>query len=339
MSKDLFILAKETQGKSNPIVSALLYTYCPAAAHWYVRNTPVEDVFDLMWKALEDYATDKTLVDCLTEYGLSTVLPLVTEYISKVKAYRRHHSNGVPAPETTMQFKSGKRAGSTFGIQNELENLGGSWSNLLEYTRIWAYWMRDWKTGMKLPMGENNSREFKKFTVSLSAPEVYSKQRVHFPVWGWEVTVGRVKSVYLSLLVSNRTQDALRFALVNNSDLVGDTPWPDGKRPYLFAVDRVTGEVDYINPAVDQACVSDTVMPMYRQARIGPTPPLAAYRDPHRCLACGYRRMCFGEKGKTVGAASLYQLLQEDKRERLYLTDIVGAVPDEVQERVNAGTG
>jgi len=338
MSKDLFILAKETQGKSNPIVTALLYTYCPAAAHWYVRNTPVEDVFDLMWKALEDYATDKTLVDCLTEYGLDRVLPLVTEYISKVKAYRRHHTKGMPAPETTMQFKSGKRAGSTFGIQNELKNLGGSWNNLLEYTRIWAFWMRDWKTGMKLPMGENTSCEFKKFTVSLSAPDVSSRQRVHFPVWGWEVMVGRVKSIYLSLLVSNRAQDALRFALVNNSDLVGDKPWPDGKRPFLFAVDRVTGEVDYINPVVEHAGVSGLVMPVYRLACIGPNPPLAAYRDPHRCLACGYRRMCFGEKGKAMAAASLYQLLQEDKRERLYLTDIGGAGYGEVEARGNAGT-
>lgn len=339
MSKDLFILAKETQGKSNPIVTALLYTYCPAAAHWYVRNAPVEEVFDLMWKALEDYATDKTLVDCLTEYGLAAVVPVVTEYISKVKTYRRHHSNGMPAPETSLQFRSGKRASSTFGLQNELGNLGGSWNNLLEYTRIWAYWMRDWKTGMKLPVGENTSRKFKKFTVSLSAPEVYSKLRVHFPVWGWEVTVGRVKSIYLSLLVSNRTQDALRFALVDNSDCAGDKPWPDGKRPYLFAVDRVTGQVDYINPAVEHTCVADAVMPMYRLARIGPNPPLAAYRDTYRCPVCGYRRMCFGEKRKAVGAASLHQLLQEDKRERLYLTDIVGADHGEVAGRGDAGTG
>ncbi len=338
MSKDLFILARETQGKSNPIVTALLYTYCPAAAHWYVRNAPVEDVFDLMWQALEDYATGKTLVECLTEYGLSTVIPVVIEYVDKVKAFRRHHTNGMPAPETTMLFKSGKRADSTYGIQNELENLGGSWNNLLEYTRIWAFVMRDWKTGMKLPMGENTTREFKKFTVSFSAPGVYARLRVHFPVWGWDVTVGRVKSVYLGLLVSSRRQDALRFALVNNSDLVGDKPWPDGKRPFVYALDQVTGEADYMNPTIDLECVLDTAMPMYRAARIGPNLPLAALRDHHRCLSCGYRKMCFGDKSNTMHAASLNQLLHENKRERLYLTGIVEADQGEIEEITNEAT-
>ena len=338
MSKDIFILAKETQGKSNPIVAALLYTYCSAAAHWYVRNRPVEDVFDLMWLALEDYNTGKTLVECLTGYGLSTVIPVVKEYVDKVKAFRRHHTNSMPAPETTLLFKSGKRADSTFGIQNELENLGGSWNNLLEYARIWAYMMRDWKTGMKLPMGENTSREFKKFIVSFSAPGVYAKLRVHFPVWGWEVTVGRVKSVYLGLLVSNLRQDALRFALVSNSDLVGDKPWPDGRRPYLFALDQVTGEVEYMSPIVEHEDVLRTVMPMYRAARIGPNLPLPAMQGNDKCLSCGYRRMCFGDKGNTIHPASLNQLLHENKRERLYLTGTVETDQDEFEGTVNVET-
>ena len=34
MSKDIFIVAKQMAGKQNPIVSALLYDFCPAAAHW-----------------------------------------------------------------------------------------------------------------------------------------------------------------------------------------------------------------------------------------------------------------------------------------------------------------
>ena len=172
---------------------------------------------------------------------------------------------------------------------------------------------------------------FLKFTVSFSAPGVYARLRVHFPVWGWEVTVGRVKSVYLGLLVSNRRQDALRFALVNNSDLVGDKPWPDGKRPFVYALDQVTGEADYMNPTIDLECVLDTVMPMYRAARIGPNLPLAALRDHHRCLSCGYRKLCFGDKSNTMRAASLNQLLHEDKRERLYLTGIVEADQGEIE--------
>ena len=44
-------------GKQNPIVSALLYDFCPAAAHWYVRGAEPDEVFDVVWKAFEDYAT------------------------------------------------------------------------------------------------------------------------------------------------------------------------------------------------------------------------------------------------------------------------------------------
>lgn len=329
MSKDLFILAKETQGKSNPIVTALLYTYCPVAAHWYVRNTPVEDVFDLMWKALEDYTSGRTMADCLRGYGLESVLPAVWEYVDKVKAFRRHHTHEMSAPETTAFFKPGKRSDSTFGIQNELEHLGGTWSNLMDYVRIWAYLMRDWHLSMKIPLGENVKWKFKKFTVSLSAPGVHSKLRVHFPVWGWDVTVGRVRSNYLGLLVTDRRQDALRFHLVNNSDLVGDKPWPDDRRPFLYALDQISGETEYINPPVGQKLALDSVMPAYRLARIGPNLPLAGLRDHQRCPSCGYRKMCFGEKGKTMRDENSQRLYQEDKRERLYLT---GSVEDEPVE-------
>ena len=335
MSKDLFILAKETQGRSNPIVTALLYSYCPAAAHWYVRNSPVDDVFDVVWKALEDYATGKTLVDCLTEYGLSTVIPEIKHFIEQVELFRRRQTYSVPAPETTMLFKSGKRADSTFGLQSQLENLGGSWKNVLEYARIWAYVMRDWKTGMQLRSGEHVTREFKKFTVSLSAPGVNSRLRVHFPVWGWEVTVGRVTSVYLGLLVSERKQDALRFALVHNSDLAGDKPWPDGQRPYLYALDRVSGETEYMNLAVDHEYALNMVMPMYRAARVGPNLPLAALRDRDNCLSCGYRKICFGEKSNNLLVASLNQLLHESKREREFLTGFVGAGQPKFEEIAN----
>ncbi len=338
MSKDLFILAKETQGRSNPIVTALLYAYCPAAAHWYLRNRPIEDVFDLTWKALEDYSTGRTLVEWLTEYGLSTVIPVIKDYVDKVELFRRRQTYSVPAPETTILFKSGKRADSTFGIQNELEKLGGSWNNLLEYARIWAFVMRDWKTSTKLPSGENVTREFKKFTVSLSARGVYSKLRVHFPVWGWEVTVGRVTSVYLGLLVSERKQDALRFALVHNSDLAGDKPWPDGQRPYLYALDRVSGETEYMNLAVDHEYALNMVMPMYRAARVGPNLPLAALRDRDNCLSCGYRKICFGEKSNNLLVASLNQLLHESKREREFLTGFVGTDQGEFEDIANEET-
>jgi len=330
MSKEIFILARETQGRSNPIVAALLYEYCSLAAHWYVRNVPVEEVFDVIWQALEDYSSGMTMADCLRGYGLSSAIPSAREYIDKVAAFRRHHTHEMPAPETSAFFKIGKRSVSTFGIRTELQNLGGSWNNFLEYVRVWAFLMRDWKAGMKLPMRENTTRTFKKFTVSLSAPGVYSRLRVHMPVWGWEVTSGRVRSVYLGLLVSNRLQDSIRFYLVDNSEPAGDKPWPDDKRPFVYALDRVTGEAEYINLKVTDKHALGSVIPMYRQARMGPNLLPAAFREHQRCLSCGYRKMCFGEKGKVIAEAISSRLLQEDNLERLHLTGSVGTESGEL---------
>ena len=55
MSKDLFILAKQMAGKNNPIVSALLYDFCPAAAHWYVRGAERETVNNCNIRWLVDF--------------------------------------------------------------------------------------------------------------------------------------------------------------------------------------------------------------------------------------------------------------------------------------------
>ena len=63
MYRDIFEAARDKMGKPNPIMAALLYAFCPAAAHWYVRNVQPEAVFDVVWQALEDYATGKSMVE------------------------------------------------------------------------------------------------------------------------------------------------------------------------------------------------------------------------------------------------------------------------------------
>ena len=63
MHTDVFEVARSTKGKPNPIVTALLYSFCPAAAHWYVRNVQPDVVFDVVWRALEAYETGKSLTD------------------------------------------------------------------------------------------------------------------------------------------------------------------------------------------------------------------------------------------------------------------------------------
>lgn len=318
MFKDLFILAHEYRGKSNPIVTALLYIFCPAAAHWYLRDTLVHDVFDITWKALEDYSSGITMADCLRKYDLGTILPEVWKYIDEVKQFRCDYPD-LQAPETTKFFRYGKRD-NIFGLQNQLNNLGGSWSSLLEYVRVWAYMMRDWHTDMKIPNDEHTEWELKKFTVRLSAPMEHGKTYVKYPVWGWEVTNESSKKIYLGLLVSGGIQDALRFALVNDSKPADGHGWPDEKHPSLFALDRVTGGAAQINLAVSQEYALNAVLPIHKAARIGPNIPLGAFQNYNQCLSCGYGKICFGDTHNANYSAVLEQLLCADERERFFMS-------------------
>jgi hypothetical protein len=319
MSKDIFILARQTAGKQNPIVSALLYEFCPAAAHWYVRNVQSEDVFDVVWQALEDYETGKSMVEFLEAYGLASLIPSMKNYIEQVALFRSRYSAIGNAPELLPLFKENRPRQSTFGLQNELNNLGGSWKSVLTYVRVWAFLIKDWKAQMKIPPGEQAARTFKKFTVSLSAPGNYSSAKVHFPVWGWDVAIGKAHSLYLGLLVSGQLQDALRFALVYNSDLVGNQGWP-GQRPYVFGLDRELGTAQPINLSLEQKDALSMIIPMYETARIGPNFPLSALTNRNACLSCGYNKVCRGDKGNMLLSAVVQQLIGQNKKEQGFVT-------------------
>jgi hypothetical protein len=314
MSKDIFILARQMAGRQNPIISALLYQFCPAAAHWYLRNVQAEDVFDVVWRALEDYETGKSLAVCLEAYGLASLIPSVKNYIEQVTLFRSRYSAIGDSPELLPLFKGDRPSQSTFGLQNELNNLGGSWRSLVTYVRVWAFLLKDWKAQMKIPAGDQVVRTFRKFNVSLSAPGDSSSSKVHFPVWGWDVMIGKTRSIYLGLLVSRQMQDALRFALVDNSDLVGNNGWP-GKRPYVFGLDRNLGTAEHINLSVEQKDILSMIIPMYETARIGSNFPLSVLRNREACLSCGYRKMCFGDKGNVLLSAVIQQLIHGNKRE------------------------
>jgi hypothetical protein len=223
------------------------------------------------------------------------------------------------APELSPLFQGDRAGQSTFNLRSELNNLGGSWKSVLYYVRVWAFLMKDWRSQMKIPPGDQVTRVFKKFTVALSAPGDYSRSKVHFPVWGWDVTIGKVRSIYLGLLVSGQKQDALRFALVYNSDLVGDKGWP-GQRPYLFSLDRDTGSANHINLAHAHSDVLSTVLKMYEAARVGPNFPLASFRDKDTCISCGYKKACYGDDRNIFLPAAMHQLIHENKRERDFLT-------------------
>ena len=323
MSKDIFILAKQMAGKQHPIVTALLYEFCPAAAHWYVRGAEPQEVFDVVWKAFEDYATGKSLRECLDGYGLSTLVPNIRTYMDKVKAIRSQYSRDGAAPEVSHYME--EPFGSRFGLQNQLNALGGTLGDLKHYVRVWHVLMRDWKSNMKMSAKTSDERIFQLFTVSLSVPGMTSTLRAYFPVWGWEVRTGVARMIYLGLLVSNRRQPMIRFSLVQNSDRIGEKPWPHHGKPMVFGLDRDMGYADAISVNVQQAL--KLVPRWHEEARVGRNRPVGL-DDTELCRFCGYKTLCYGKIGElqivprnqVILDDALEQLTNETVRERQFST-------------------
>jgi hypothetical protein len=291
VSKDIFILAKQMAGKQNPIVSALLYDFCPAAAHWYVRGAAPEEVFDVVWKAFEDYATGKKFREVMEGYGLTTMIPEIRKFIAAVEDCRSRYSKDGPSPELTHDL--GVTFSSQFGLQNQLNDLGGTLGELKHYIRVWRFLMGDWKTRMKIDQKPTSQRIFQLFRVSLSAPGVVqSNLRVHLPVWGWEVRIGAARRIYLGLLVPNRKQHPLRFALVHGADRADDQKWPNHGRPDLWALDRDTGAAEPI--IVRSEAVLNLIPRWHNEAQFGRNRPVGL-DGIETCHFCGYRILCYGK--------------------------------------------
>lgn len=322
MSKDIFIVAKQMAGKQNPIVSALLYDFCPAAAHWYVRGAEPEEVFDVVWKAFEDYATGKKFRAIAEKYGITTMLPEISKYIAAVVECRSRYSKDGPSPEITHEL--GTIFSNQFGLQNQLNQLGGTLGDLKHFVRVWRFLMGDWKTCMKMDQRDTSQRIFQLFTVSLSAPGVVqSNLRVHMPVWGWEVRTGQVRRVYLGLLVSNRKQHPLRFALVHAADRADDKKWPNHGRPDLWALDRDTGIAEPI--IVKSEALLRLIPRWHDEAQYGRNRPVGL-DDKESCRLCGYRTLCYGKvhpfhpipREQDILDSALEQLTNEPIQKRQY---------------------
>jgi hypothetical protein len=324
VSKDIFILAKGMTGKQNPIVSALLYDFCPAAAHWYVRGAEPEEVFDIVWQAFEDYATGKTFRAVAESYGITTMLPEIVKYMAAVEECRSLFSKDGPSPEITHDI--GSTFSSQFGLQNQLNQLGGTLGELKHYVRVWRFLMGDWKTCMKMDQKKTSQRIFQSFTVSLSVPGiVQSNLRVHLPVWGWEVQTGQVKRVYLGLLVSNRKQHPLRFALVHGADRADEKKWPNNGRPDLWALDRDTGVAEPI--IVKSEAILQLIPRWHDEAQYGRNRPVGL-DDKETCRFCGYKTLCYGKvspfqpirREQDILDSALEQLTNEPMQKRTYPT-------------------
>jgi hypothetical protein len=287
MYTDLFLaLLNRNNARGHPILSAMLYAFCPSAARWWLAGADPTPPFDPVWQSLQDLTSGGTLLDHLRRYGFENLIEDVREYVRKIEEYRKQ--NPIPAPELLPLFRGGKiDMARRFGSQHAINNFGGDWRNLFVYVRTWAFLSQDWRIGMKIERGSEYILASEKVLLVLP----FARLPVQFDILMWKVPVGHVRETKIGLLVSRMEQDQLRFALMQRCHSSSKQPWPNP--PIVFALDRETGEVQYYDQTLADKDVERIVRSLSELAKNGPHPPLNAMRQPSICRNCGYQSLCF----------------------------------------------
>lgn len=290
MHTDLFraLLDKRNQqARGNPILPALLYIHCPAAAGWWLSGASPEPIFDVAWQVLKDYAEGKTLKEALMDYEIGeAVLSDIETYIGEVSTYRSHHP--MNSPELSPLFPGGRfdpshRLGSHGGIRKM-----GGWLMVLEYARIWAFLLYDWRGEMQISPDVDLTIE--KEWLALRAPGV--RKAAYFPVWLWQENFSGKKRDHIGLFVEDeRGHDQLRFALVQSADRVGDKAWSNP--PLVFGLQRKSGAAALFKAAFPVEEILKMVLPLGERASVRPAFPMQAIRNSQACLRCGFQHLCY----------------------------------------------
>ncbi len=288
MYTDLFLaLLNRKNARGHPILSAMLYAFCPTAARWWLVGADPTPPFDPVWKSLEDLASGGTLLESLIKYDFDSLIEEIRVYIREVEEYRRQHNN-LRAPELMPLFRGGKISVSRrYGSQNAINNLGGDWRNLFIYVRTWAFLSQDWRIAMQIERDSGYQLTGEKVCLTLPGLNL----PVQFDTWIWQVPVGHVTETKIGPLVSNGDQDQLRFSLLRRCTTIGKQPWPN--TPTLFALDRETGAASHFDQILSDRDLEKVVQSLSNLAKKGPHPPLNALRQPSICKQCGYQQLCF----------------------------------------------
>lgn len=288
MYTDIFrALLNRKNARGHPILSAMLYAFCPTAARWWLVGADPTPPFDPVWKSLEDLVSGETLLEFLIKYDFDNLIEEIRAYIREVEEYRKQHSN-LCAPELMPLFRGGKISVSRrYGSQNAIDNLGGDWRNLNIYVRTWAFLSQDWRIAMLIEPDSGYQLTSEK--VCLPLPGV--RLPVQFDTWIWKVPVGHVTETKIGALVSNREQDQLRFSLLRRCTTIGTQPWPN--TPTLFALDRESGAASHFDQVLSDRDLEKMVESLSNLAKKGPHLPLNALRQPSICKQCGYQQLCF----------------------------------------------
>jgi hypothetical protein len=296
MYTDLFtaLLDKENP-RGHPLLAALLYVFCPAAARWWQAGADPVIPFDPLWRALEDLVSGRTLKEALSSYGFEDLLDIAQTYVGQVDAWRSRHP-GICAPELLPTFSGGRiEMSRRFGLRAAIRKFGDRWDNFFAYVRAWAFVVPDWEAHMRF----SSPPHFSRMRLAFTLPGF--RRPVFYPVWAWLDQVENSGRVVIGLLVTANNQDQIRLGLAGRANLGGDKPW--ASTPEVWALERGMGRADHFDERLPQDDLPHVVEQLAKVAKSGLHPPTEALRGSEQCTGCGFRTQCYTDSGEISGLA------------------------------------
>ena len=300
MYTDLFLALKDDQNpRGHPILAALLYVFCPAAARWWLAGADPEEPFDPTWRSLSDLASgEQTLKEALERYGFEGLIEQARKYVEQVESYRRLNSRCV-APELTPMFPGGRLDVTERHLHNKaIKNLGGAWPHFFSYIRTWAFCVDDWEECFRF--SADAEAEFSRVRVAMTLPGV--RRPAYFQTWQWVARHGHTRRYILGMIAASSLHDQLRFTLVRRANPEGNRPWP--VQPEVWAL-QINGQASPSEASFSDAELPSLVERLAGLAKDGPHPPVTALQEPSRCRLCGYRAQCYDQRSTRDELTSL----------------------------------
>ena len=288
MESHLFLAVRRNPAaRAHPVLSALLYTFCPAACRWWLGGVDPAPLFDPYWAALEYRAAGRTLREVLSEWELDALLPFARRYVHRVEAYRKQAQNRrVQSPEQLPTFMEGVLPlAERHRSAGPLARIGG-WQNFYPFLRAWAFVLPDWLEQLRVDADPG---------IELIDVPVRCREApgLHLPAWQFDEK-GRKTVAFLAS--KTNTSASFQAALIARLSVL-----EPGTGLSMLDSD---GRVHAFRPSWPPEKLAETLHRLAGLAVDGPHPPLAGLKDPLVCDRCGFAAICRGESAARDGAFS-----------------------------------
>jgi len=290
MHTDLFLALLDRENpRGHPVLAALLYAFCPAAAGWWLAGIDPLPRFDPHWQVLVDRSAGHTLKSALIQRGFEGLLDEARSYIQRVDDYRLRQGT-LLAPKRCLTLHGIDIAfEKRFRHSHALEAIGGEWANFFEYLRAWVYHSPRWEE----TIGANNAETWS--LASLQVRISSAHPTAVFPAWSLGKQ-GDALPAFGLLTTQTADGDLLRIDLLLrgvNAKIARAQPAPE-----IWRLDRETGEARLARACLSDAELAGWIDRLAVLARQGPYLPLGVFHNRNACRECGFRNVCYNDRGE-----------------------------------------